>query len=302
MLVLVDARTAQTRLSGGRRGARKSSVTCNERVPVTHHLTVQACKSSDRPCLPATGAQRHSARDTKDGLLVGERLRLFLKHNTFFGGLSDTALDALMHRGHSKKYATGQVICRRQERGETVMVIISGRIKIMSNSVDGKEIVLNFLGPGDTTGEIAVLDGGERTADVIALEDSEVFLVHARDLLPSLIAHPQALLEMVQSLCEKLRAASAIIEDSSLDMRRRTARGLLRLALQHGRTSKEGVRLDLKMSQSELGGYLGLSRENVNRQLGQLRNANVVRNAGTEIIVTDELALSEIAEMTGTEP
>ena len=269
---------------------------------MTHHLTVQACKSSGRPCLPATGAQRHSARDAKDGLLVGEGLRLFLKHNTFFGGLSDTALDALMRRGHSKKYSTGQVICRRQERGETVMVIISGRIKIMSNSVDGKEIVLNFLGPGDTTGEIAVLDGGERTADVIALEDFEVFSVHARDLLPSLIAHPQALLEMVQNLCEKLRAASAIIEDSSLDMRRRTARGLLRLTLQHGRTSKEGVRLDLKMSQSELGGYLGLSRENVNRQLGQLRNANVVRNAGTEIIVTDELALSEIAEMTGTEP
>ena len=277
-------------------------MSCNERVPVTHHLTVQACKSSNRPCLPTTGAQRHAARDTKDGLLVGEGLRQFLKHNTFFGALSDTALDALMHRGHSKKYATGQVICRRQERGETVMVIISGRLKVMSNSVDGKEIVLNFLGPGDTTGEIAVLDGGERTADVIALEDSEVFSVHARDLLPSLIAHPQALLEMVQSLCEKLRAASAIIEDSSLDMRRRTARGLLRLALQHGRTSKEGVRLDLKMSQSELGGYLGLSRENVNRQLGQLRNANVVRNTGTEIIVTDELALSEIAEMTGIEP
>ena len=89
------------------------------------------------------------------------------------------------------------------------MVIVTGRIKVMSNSVDGKEIVLNFLGPGDTTGEIAVLDGKQRTADVIALEKSEVFLVHSRDLLPLLIAHPQALLEVVQVLCEKLRAASA---------------------------------------------------------------------------------------------
>ena len=181
------------------------------------------------------------------------------------------------------------------------MVIVSGRIKVMSNSVTAKRSCSTFLGPVIPLVRLRCSTVGT-TADVIALEDSEIFLVHARDLLPSLIAHPQALLEMVQNLCEKLRAASAIIEDSSLDMRRRTARGLLRLALQHGRTSKEGVRLDLKMSQSELGGYLGLSRENVNRQLGQLRNANVVRSAGTEIIVTDELALSEIAEMTGTEP
>ena len=235
-------------------------------------------------------------------MLVGERLRLFLKHNTFFGGLSDTALDALMHRGHSKKYATGQVICRRQERGETVMVIISGRIKIMSNSVDGKRSCSTFLDPAIPLARLRCSTVGSAPPTSSPWRNSQIFLVHARDLLPSLIAHPQALLEMVQNLCEKLRAASAIIEDSSLDMRRRTARGLLRLTLQHGRTSKEGVRLDLKMSQSELGGYLGLSRKNVNRQLGQLRNANVVRSAGTEIIVTDELALSEIAEMTGTEP
>jgi len=268
---------------------------------VTDRKAVETCKTSDPPASQKVGVKKHAVRRTADHLPAGEGLRLFLKHNTFFGSLSDNALDALIHRGHIKKFAAGDFICRRQERGDTLMVIVTGRIKVMSNSVDGKEIVLNFLGPGDTTGEIAVLDGKQRTADVIALEKSEVFLVHSRDLLPLLIAHPQALLEVVQVLCEKLRAASAIIEDSSLDVRRRTARGLLRLALQHGRTSKEGVRVDLKVSQSELGGYLGLSRENVNRQLCQLRHANVLKNTGTHIIVTDEAALCEIAETTWTE-
>jgi len=265
---------------------------------VTDRKSVDTRKASKPPVAQKAGVKKRAPRQVKKDLPSGEGLRLFLKHNTFFGSLSDSALDALIQRGHIKQYATGDVICRRQERGDTLMAIVTGRIKVLSNTVDGKEIVLNFLGPGDTTGEIAVLDGKHRTADVIALEKSEVFLVHSRDVLPLLIAHPQALLEVVQVLCEKLRAASAIIEDSSLDVRRRTARGLLRLAWQHGRTSKEGVRVDLKVSQSELGSYLGLSRENVNRQLGQLRLANVLRNTGTHIIVTDEAALCEIAETT----
>jgi CRP/FNR family transcriptional regulator, cyclic AMP receptor protein len=155
--------------------------------------------------------------------------------------------------------------------------------------------VLNFLGVGDITGEIAVLDGKERTADAVALEACEVFVVYARDLLPVLSAHPAALLEIIQLLCEKLRSTSAIIEDNTLEMRGRTARGLLRLAQQHGRTSKEGIRLDLTVSQAELGGYLGLSRENVSRQLGQLRDANVITIHGSQIIITDEQGLTVIA-------
>jgi len=234
------------------------------------------------------------------GSRMGERVRQFLKNQSFLGSLSDAALDTVVRRGHIKTYSAGDFICRREEHGETLMVIITGRVKITNSNQNGKEVVLNFLGPGDISGEIAVFDGKRRTADAIALETTEAFLVYGRDLLPVLTAHPQALFEIIQSLCERLRVASAIIEDNSLDMRRRIARGLLRLALQHGRTSKEGIRVNLVVSQSELGAYLSLSRENVSRQLAQLRNANVIRNEGQEIIVTDELALCEIAEGTST--
>jgi CRP-like cAMP-binding protein len=110
------------------------------------------------------------------------------------------------------------------------MVVLSGRIKIANVNTDAREVVLNFLGAGDINGEVAVLDGGERTADAIALEDCEVFAVYARDLLPALAAHPAAMLEIVRLLCEKLRSASAIIEDNTLEMRGRVAKGLLRLA------------------------------------------------------------------------
>jgi CRP/FNR family transcriptional regulator, cyclic AMP receptor protein len=226
---------------------------------------------------------------------MGSHLRLFLKNKTFLASVSDLALDALIGRGHVRKYLAGEFIFRRQDRGDTLMVIITGLIKITNSNADGKEIVLNFLGTGDTYGEMAIFGDQLRAADVITLEDTEVFAVYARDLLPLLTAYPQALLELVQVLCEKLRAASAAIEDHSLDMRRRVARGLLRLALQHGQTSENGIRVNLTISQSELGAYLGLSRENVNRQLAELRDDRVIRNDGAQIIVTDEGGLSRIA-------
>jgi CRP/FNR family transcriptional regulator, cyclic AMP receptor protein len=224
------------------------------------------------------------------------RVRPFLRNNTFFGGLPDSALDAIIARGHTKKYAKGDVLCRRGEPGDSLMVLLAGRVKIANVTSDAREVVLNFLSAGDAIGEIAALDGKERTADAAAQEPCEVFAVHARDLLPVLTAHPAALLEIVQVLCDKLRAASALIEDNTFEMRGRMAKGLLRLAQQHGRTSKEGVRLSVATSQRELGAYLALSRENVSRQLGLLRDAGVIDVAASQIIIKDEQGLALIAD------
>jgi CRP/FNR family transcriptional regulator, cyclic AMP receptor protein len=228
-------------------------------------------------------------------LELAARVRPFLRANTFFGGLPDAALDRLIARGHTRRFGKNEVMCRRGDPGDSLMVMLSGRAKVVNITTDAKEVVLNFLGAGDLNGEIAALDGKGRTADTITLEPCEVFAVHARDLLPTLVAHPEALLEIIQVLCDKLRSASAIIEDNTLEMQGRTARGLLRLAEQHGRTSRLGVRLELKMSQRELGAYLGLSRENVSRQLGHLRDAGAISVSGTDITITDKEGLTALA-------
>ena len=104
------------------------------------------------------------------------------------------------------------------------------------------------------------------------------------------------MMEIIRVLCERVRLGAAIIEDNTLEMRGRMAKGLLRLAEQHGQKTKIGIRLQLTMSQRELGGYLGLSRENVSRQLGQLRDANVITMDGSQIVITDADGLEMIAE------
>jgi CRP-like cAMP-binding protein len=177
------------------------------------------------------------------------------------------------------------------------MVILSGRVKITNVNADGREVVLAFQGTGDIIGEIAVLHNKKRSANAIALEQTEAFLIPGRDVLIALEANPQAMIEMSQMLCERLRAASAIIEDSTLAMLGRAANGLLRLAYQHGRRTRDGgIRIDLKLTQDDLGKYLGLSRANVSRQLRHLKDVNVVRIVGAQVVITDERGLAELAE------
>jgi CRP/FNR family transcriptional regulator, cyclic AMP receptor protein len=172
---------------------------------------------------------------------------------------------------------------------------ISGRIKLANTNIGGKEVVLHYVGEGEIFGEIVALDGEERAADAVALEECQIFFLYTRELLPTLTAHPPAMLEILLGLCEKIRVAATIIEDNKLEMRWRTARGLLRLARQHGRTATAGGSLQLAISQEELGKYLGATRANVNRQLGELKSAKLITISGTEITIVDAEELEEIA-------
>jgi len=223
-----------------------------------------------------------------------DSVRPFLTKNTILGRLPGVVLDALVRKGQVKRFEKGAFIYRRGDPGDSLMVVISGRVKLANTNVGGKEVALDFLGVGDIFGETSALDGKERAIDAIALEASDIFVVYTRDLLPTLLEHPQALLEIIRELCERARAGAAIIEDNTLKMRARLARGLLRLARRRGRRSADGATLLLAISQEELGNHLGLSRANVNRQLGQLKLANLIRIDGTEISIIDEQGLDEL--------
>jgi CRP-like cAMP-binding protein len=218
-----------------------------------------------------------------------------LSETTFLRAIPNDDLEVIVRRGQMRTFPRATVIYRRGEPGGSLMVLLSGRIKISNVSPEGKEVVLNFLRAGDLNGEIAVLDGKERTADALALEETRAVVISARDLLPMLMSNPSALLDITVTLCEKLRAISAIVEDNTREMRARAASGLLRLVQRHGMISEKTVRLDLLLSQQDLGNYLGISRENVSRQLRRLRFANVVDIEDGHIVITDKDGLEEIA-------
>ena len=222
-----------------------------------------------------------------------------LKLRSVLGRLPDEALDGLVARGRPVRFTKGEALYRRGDAGESMIVIVSGRVKISNVTDDAREVVLNFLGPGDLIGEMAALDGGRRSADATALEAVEGILFYRRDMIATLERHPKALLGIVGELARKLRMTSAMIEHGALQMSGRAARGLLRLAEQHGREAGDGTRLDIKLSQKDLGSYLGLSRENTSRELGRLREAGLIRVEGGEIVIIDRDGLEEWAVAEG---
>lgn len=224
------------------------------------------------------------------------RLRPLLKQNSFLGRLPDTVFGALMQRGQLKRHPKGDIIYRRDDAGDSLMILIAGQLKLTNISTRGKEVVLHFVVPGEAFGEVAALDGRERAVNAVALEASEVLVIHTRDLLPALTAHPHAMIEIIRALCEKARAVAPLLEDRTLPMRARIARGLLRLAQQLGRRRKDGIHVRLAVSQEDLGNYFGLARANVSRQLARLKSANVIKIDAARIIITDERKLAELAE------
>ena len=224
--------------------------------------------------------------DVARGLLTGK---------TFLGSLPETAVDQLMRTGHIRRFAKGTQMFQRDDAGDSLFAILSGCVKISNVTPEAREVVLNFLRAGDINGEIAALDGGARTAT----EDTEVFQLYRRDLVPVLTRHPEALLEVVQLLCEKLRATSEIVEDGIRDMRGRFASGLLRLARLHGKRTARGIALDLGVNQRDLGGYLGLSRENTSRQINGLVAEGILANDGGMLMILDEAALTVLSEGLG---
>ncbi len=227
--------------------------------------------------------------------MMAEQIRDVLRSKSVLAALPEAALDELVRRGRPVRFAKGAAIYQRGDAGDSLMIILSGRVKIGIVTADARDVTLNFLGPGDLNGELAALDGKPRSADATALEATEALVIWRRDLLPVIEQHPKAMLGIIEALAGKVRAMSSAVEHSGLQMAARAANALLRLADQHGRVTNEGTLIDLKLSQRDLGSYAGLSRENMNRQLGELRDLGLIQAEGSLITILDREGLEACA-------
>jgi CRP/FNR family transcriptional regulator, cyclic AMP receptor protein len=230
-------------------------------------------------------------------------LRAILASNELFGVLTAEQLDRLLAYAHTASYTAGAMIFQKGDPGQSLMAVLRGRVKISNVSLEGREAVHNLIDPGKVFGEIALLDGKERTADATALEPTDLLVLQRRDFIPFVESHPPRMaLRLIEVLCAKLRRTTAVVEDSAfLTTGPRIAKALLRLAGEYGRREGAGgggaaVRIELRLSQRELGGMVGLARENVNRQLREWREEGLIRIDQGCVVIQDMEGLGAIAE------
>ena len=225
---------------------------------------------------------------------------LVLASNFLLQHLSRDELRQLAATASLADYSARSVIFQKGDAGTSMMAVIRGRVKICTHSLDGKELVLNIINRGGVFGEIALLDGEPRTADAVTLEETNLLVVERSRFLPFLAEHPDVALRLIAMLCKRLRQTSEHLEDTMfLEAPSRLARCLLRLGGAFGKPDGAGVRLDIKLSQQQLGSLIGVSRESINKHLGEWQRDGLIGVDGGFITLRDQGALEAIG---GAEP
>lgn len=153
-----------------------------------------------------------------------------------------------------------------------VVRIVSGRVKVSYVSDDGQETVLGFRGPGDVLGELSAIDGEPHGAMVTVVDEGEALALPADRFVAALEAQPSLAIALLRSLIGRLRDADRKrAEFTELDVVGRVARRLVELAVEYGEPTDEGIRIGLAISQRELAGWVGSSREAANKAIAQLQ-------------------------------
>jgi CRP-like cAMP-binding protein len=238
----------------------------------------------------------------KHGPMVSEIANSALNREEILGGhfllkhLRPEELSRLAATAGISRHKAGATIFQHGDPGTSMMAVVRGRVKICIYSAEGKEMVLNIIDRGGLFGEIAVLDGQPRSADAVAMEDTELLVLERGRLMPFLTANPEIPTRLIAVLCQRLRQTSEALEDALLrDAPSRVARGLLRLSKTFGKPEAGGVKLDIKLSQQQIGNLIGISRESTNKYIVDWTRARTISVNNGFITILDLPALEALS-------
>jgi CRP/FNR family cyclic AMP-dependent transcriptional regulator len=225
-----------------------------------------------------------------------ESRRRLLLSSPLFDALPREALDDILTQSIEKSVRRGQLVLQKGDEGSYMVAVLSGRIRISATSPDGREVTLNMIDAGEVFGELALLDGKPRSADATALEDSTLIYVERRHFLRHLTSSNDLALRVIDVLCERLRDTSETLGNfAMLDLPGRLARKLLNLAAEYGNTLNGRTRLEIRLSHTDLGRFVGCSRETVNKQMRAWEEDGIVARDGGRIAVCKPNVLKRIA-------
>jgi CRP-like cAMP-binding protein len=208
--------------------------------------------------------------------------RSILEDVALFGGLTSDERVALAARLRRRRYRKGWTIFLHGDHGRDLFIVESGCVKICMTTADGKEITLAILGAGEFFGELALLDGEPRSSDAITMEDSEFLLLERAEFLQFINEHPSVALRVMEVLSRRLRADNQLVQDAAFfDVAARLARVILRLAESVGQQDDGGTTIARRLTQNDLAGMVGTTRESINKWLAQYERLGLVeRRAG----------------------
>ncbi|MBY0562735.1 MAG: Crp/Fnr family transcriptional regulator [Hyphomonadaceae bacterium] len=201
----------------------------------------------------------------------------------FMAALSDATRAKLAKQGAPVTVEPGKLLFAKGDKGDALYVLLEGEVEVRTSTEAGKDVRIAALKPPALIGEMAVLDGGVRSADICAIRRSRFLRIGRDQAIGALESEPRALLKLVAEMSRRLRHADAALEDAhTLDLGARLALRLL---------DEAGDGSSVTLTQTELARRIGASREKVNRKLHEWVDEGFISmgRAGIRLVARDKL-------------
>ena len=182
-----------------------------------------------------------------------------------FQGVAPEAAEALASAIDTGDYSRGETVFVEGEQGDTLFIVLSGKVKVGRRALDGRENMLSVMGPSDMFGELSLFDPGPRTATATVLTDARLASISHSALRPWITDRPEIAEQLLRVLARRLRRTNDALADLIFtDVPGRVAKALLSLSERFGTREGDGIRVHHDLTQEELAQLVGASRETVN--------------------------------------
>ncbi len=212
-------------------------------------------------------------------MAVLRRVPLFesLEHDELAGLASVTRL---------QKFARNVLVILAEDQGDSFFIIQSGKVKVSVTGADGREIILSLLGPGEFFGELSLLDGHPRSADVTTVDGTVLLVIRRRDFLRVIDEHPVIPTHLMVTLASRLRKSDRQVAGLALlGIAERISSVLLTVAEEQGERTEEGIVIKKRPTHQVLASMAGTARETVTRVMKRLADEGYIRTDGRKLII-----------------
>jgi CRP/FNR family transcriptional regulator, cyclic AMP receptor protein len=211
-----------------------------------------------------------------------------LKSVPLFSDLGEAELERFSHVAVPRSFPAGTRVFHEGDSSDACYIVREGTFRVTREHSDGRAITLATLGAGEIFGELAMLDGDNRSASAEALTDGELLALPANDVRALLARHPEIALKLVAGLVRRLRAANVRLTKQSFQTVPSRVAGILAQLSREAQDGKgSGEEVTIRMNQTDLAQLAGTSRESVSRFLAELERAGVVRSGRGRVTVLE---------------
>ena len=216
--------------------------------------------------------------------------------DAFLDALTETEAEDLRSVGRPRAYGANVTLFHQGDEAGPVVVLLTGRAKVVSLSSAGREVIVAVRGPGDLLGELSAIDGEPRSATVTTLEAVDALLIPGSAFAAFLERCPRVALVILRMVAGRLRYADAQQADfATHDVVGRVAHRLVELSERFGAPTAGRIEIELPLSKEELAAWTGASREAVSKALQLLRSLQIVETGRRHVTVLDPQALQRRA-------